>query len=82
MGAGNKTLSSDPEILLHCVLTMTKMYEIETPVGSVLLCGKYHQMKGKQNLRSVVRGVQALGQRLQSTTQVGLCGPFGGQGCN
>lgn len=61
---------------------MTKVHEIETPVGSVLLCGKYYQMKRKQDLRSVVRGVQALGQRLQSTAQTGLCGPFGGQGCN
>lgn len=65
MGAGNKTLSGDPEILLHCVLTMTKVHEIETPVGSVLHCGKYYQLKEKQNLRSVVRGVRALGQRLQ-----------------
>lgn len=62
--AGNKTLG-DSEILLHCVLTMTKVREIETPVGSARLCGKYCQMKEKQNLRSLVRGAQALGQRLQ-----------------
>lgn len=44
---------------------MTKVHEIGTPVGSVLLCGKFYQMKEKRNLRSVLRGVQALGQRLQ-----------------
>lgn len=82
VGAGNKTLSSDPEILLHCILTMTKGHEIETPVGSVLLCGKYYQMKGKKNKEHGERSAGSGPEAAEGTAQIGLCRPFGGQGCN
>lgn len=42
---GTKPSAVTLKFSLHCVSTMTKVHEIETPVGSVLLCGKYYQTK-------------------------------------
>jgi len=65
MGAGYQTLSGDPEILPCCVLTMSKVQEVETLMGNLVLSGKNYQREKNQNLRSTGTGAQASGQRLQ-----------------
>lgn len=50
MGAGYQTLSGEPEILSHCVLTMTEVPEIE--MGNllwVILCSVEKLSKGEKS---------------------------------